>query len=103
EEAMDRLAADPGAELDLVVSDRDGRALELRTRSLLGARVFVFDDVSERVALEQELKKREERYRALYNETPAMMHSIDASGRIVSVSDAWLERLGYSRDEVIGR
>jgi diguanylate cyclase (GGDEF)-like protein/PAS domain S-box-containing protein len=35
--------------------------------------------------------------------TPAMLHSIDESGRIVSVSDAWLAKLGYERDEVLGR
>ena len=32
-----------------------------------------------------------------------MMHSIDRTGRIVSVNDAWLSNLGYGRDEVIGR
>jgi len=37
------------------------------------------------------------------NITPAMLHSIDGQGLIVSVSDAWLSRLGYARDEVIGR
>ncbi|MCU0590248.1 MAG: PAS domain-containing protein, partial [Desulfobacterales bacterium] len=32
-----------------------------------------------------------------------MLHSIDTNGRLVSVSDYWLENLGYTRDEVIGR
>jgi diguanylate cyclase (GGDEF)-like protein/PAS domain S-box-containing protein len=35
--------------------------------------------------------------------TPAMLHSIDEFGRIVSVSDAWLAKLGYAREEVLGR
>jgi PAS domain S-box-containing protein len=35
--------------------------------------------------------------------TPAMLHSIDERGRLVSVSDAWLAKLGYTRDEVLGR
>ncbi len=35
--------------------------------------------------------------------TPAMLHSINAAGLLVSVSDAWLDKLGYSREEVIGR
>jgi len=35
--------------------------------------------------------------------TPTMMHSIDSNGRIVSVSDFWLAKLGYTRDEVLGR
>ena len=49
-----------------------------------------------------ELREREERYRSLYNKTPAMLQSIDAEGRLLSVSDFWLEKLGYQRDEVIG-
>ena len=35
--------------------------------------------------------------------TPAMLQSIDESGRLVSVSDAWLAKFGYERDEVLGR
>ena len=46
---------------------------------------------------------REVRYRRLYEQTPAMLHSIDSQARIVAVSNYWLEKLGYSRDEVIGR
>ncbi len=42
-------------------------------------------------------------YRQLYERTPSMLHSIDAAGRLVGVSAAWLARLGYSREEVIGR
>lgn len=32
-----------------------------------------------------------------------MLHSIDSCGRLVSVSNHWLETLGYDRTEVIGR
>jgi PAS domain S-box-containing protein len=32
-----------------------------------------------------------------------MLHSIDPEGRLVSVSDYWVELMGYGRDEVIGR
>jgi len=39
----------------------------------------------------------------LYHATPAMLHTIDAKGCITDVSDYWLDKLGYSRDEVIGR
>ena len=35
--------------------------------------------------------------------TPAMLHSIDSEGRLISVSDPWLAKLGYTREEVIGR
>ncbi|MEZ5930531.1 MAG: PAS domain S-box protein [Alphaproteobacteria bacterium] len=45
----------------------------------------------------------EEHFRHLYEKTPAILHSIDAAGRIVIVSDAWLSMMGYRRSEVIGR
>jgi len=45
----------------------------------------------------------EEHYRDLYRDTPAMMHTVDSDGRIVHVSDRWLTKLGYQREEVIGR
>lgn len=32
-----------------------------------------------------------------------MLHSINKEGRLISVSDAWLTKLGYTREEVIGR
>ena len=43
------------------------------------------------------------RYRTLYRETPAMLHTVDAEGHLVTVTDHWLQKLGYTRDEVIGR
>ncbi|MBV7329974.1 PAS domain S-box protein [Chloroflexi bacterium TSY] len=51
----------------------------------------------------QALRESEERYRNLYLKTPAVLHSIDAEGKVVSVSDFWLEKFGYTREEVIGR
>lgn len=51
----------------------------------------------------RDLKESEKRYRSLYHKTPVMLHSIDREGKIVNVSDFWLETLGYRRDEVLGR
>ncbi len=51
----------------------------------------------------QALQESEERYRLLYTRTPVPMHTLDGSGRIISVSDHWLDLLGYQREEVIGR
>lgn len=42
-------------------------------------------------------------FQKLYQQTPAIMHSIDVEGRLIAVSDYWLEVLGYSREEVLGR
>jgi len=34
---------------------------------------------------------------------PVMLHSVDASGRLLSVNALWLETLGYAAQEVLGR
>ncbi len=49
------------------------------------------------------LKQSEERFRNLYRKTPLPLHSLDPSGIIEQVSDAWLELLSYGHDEAIGR
>ncbi|NNE59492.1 MAG: sigma 54-interacting transcriptional regulator [Woeseia sp.] len=43
------------------------------------------------------------KYRQLYRATPAMLHTVDASGRIITVTDHWLRKMGYTREEVVGR
>ena len=58
--------------------------------------VIVYTEVANEARLE-------EHYRDLYRRTPAMLHTVDARGRIVHVSDHWLTKLGYERSEVIGR
>ena len=45
-----------------------------------------------------------DRFRALYRRTPLPLHSVDGTGRIEDVSDAWLFLMGYSkREDVVGR
>ncbi len=67
--------------------DRDGNYL---------SSVQVYIERGGRAAMEQ-------RYRELYRATPAMLHTVDRHGRIIAVSDWWLEKLGYTREEVMGR
>ena len=43
------------------------------------------------------------KYRNLYRSTPAMLHSVDADGNVVTVTDHWLQKMGYKREEVLGR
>ncbi len=60
-------------------------------------------EITKRKRAEKELRLNEERYRHIYHKTPVMLHSIDTEGRIIRVSDHWVEIMGYQRDEVIGR
>jgi|YelNatPaOPRAMG01_1025707.scaffolds.fasta_scaffold05384_6 PAS domain S-box-containing protein len=45
--------------------------------------------------------KSEEAYRILFEKAPVPYQSLDQSGKIIEVNDAWLRLLGYSREEVL--
>lgn len=58
------------------------------------------------VALYTELADRARidlKYRQLYRSTPAMLHTVDADGLVITATDHWLNKMGYTRDEVVGR
>ncbi len=65
--------------------------------------VGAFQDVTEHHRAAVELEHSRQRLRALYESTPALMHSVDAQGRLLSVSDRWLDSLGFRREQVLGR
>ncbi|SPP99725.1 hypothetical protein NBG4_110028 [Candidatus Sulfobium mesophilum] len=49
------------------------------------------------------LRQSRDKYSTLYNETPVLLHTVDEAGTIIEVNDFWLKKLGYERDEVLGR
>ena len=53
--------------------------------------------------LNDELERNRLRFEQLYRQTPAMMCSFGRDGRLLEVSDLWLSRTGFTREEVIGR
>ncbi|MEM1261167.1 MAG: sigma 54-interacting transcriptional regulator [Pseudomonadota bacterium] len=51
-----------------------------------------------------DIERIERKYRRLYRETPAMLHTVDEQNNITAVSDHWLQKLGYAhRNDVLGR
>jgi PAS domain S-box-containing protein len=60
-------------------------------------------EIRQRKAAEEALRESDARYRSLYHNTPAMLHSINRKGEIVSISNYWSQTLGYGEQEVIGR
>ena len=75
---------------------------------LIGILVYVLSKVAQRELknreeMEEKLRASEEKYRTIYHNTPAMLHSIDREYRLLRVSDYWLDITGYRRDEVIGK
>jgi len=51
----------------------------------------------------RQLEENEKRTQEFYQRTPALLHSMDNRGRLLHVSQAWLDLLGYDRAEVIGK
>jgi len=83
---------------------RTGHWIRVREYAMPGgARVGLRTDVTELKERERAIAENEARLRSLYDNTPAMMHALDAEGRIISVSDHWLRKMGYAREEVLGR
>ncbi|MCO6185464.1 EAL domain-containing protein [Rhizobium sp. L1K21] len=52
---------------------------------------------------EMQLRSAHALVQSVYNQTPAMLYSLDAAGDISAVSDYWILATGYQRHEVIGR
>jgi len=71
----------------IVEFDRDGEFL--RT-------VAMYSEISDQA-------RANFKYRTLYRSTPAMLHTVDNDGLVVTVTDHWLQKLGFEREEVVGR
>ncbi len=71
-------------------------------KSPVGA-VISWQNINTRKEIEIALEKSLKKYRNIYNRAPVMMHSINATAEIMSVSDFWLEKMDYERKEVIGK
>ncbi len=61
------------------------------------------EEIFERKLAERALLASEQRYRALYEDTPSMYFTLDGEGRILSVNQFGAEQLGYEVEELRGR
>lgn len=106
-EVIDRQEAKvlPGAPL----TQSDGTVRWFRTNKVpltLGGRAeFVLGvgvDITERKRADEEVRKSEERYRALFDGASDAVLIRDTSGRFVEVNSVACQQLGYAREELIG-
>ena len=67
------------------------------------ARIVGVRDITARKGAENAVRESEEKFRLMYERSPLGYQSLDADGRFLEVNPAWLEMLGYSREEIIGR
>jgi len=49
------------------------------------------------------LAESEQRFKLLYERAPLAYQSLDEKGNFIEINQAWLDTLGYEREEVIGR
>ena len=73
--------------------NKDGRLLYTLTS---------ISDITDRRHAEEMLSQSEERFRLLFDKAPLGYQSLDSNGNFIDVNQAWLDMLGYSRDEVLG-
>ncbi|MDF3001939.1 MAG: diguanylate cyclase and metal dependent phosphohydrolase, partial [Bacillota bacterium] len=54
-------------------------------------------------AYQLQLRQSEERFQMLFNHAPLGYQSLDENGCFLNVNQQWLDTMGYSREEVLGR
>ena len=75
-----------------------------RTAELTQTNERLLREVEERRQAEDTLRRSDERFSKAFQATPlAIVMTTVSEGRIVNANDGFLELLGYSREEVIGR
>ncbi|MGD1915429.1 MAG: chemotaxis protein CheB [Phycisphaerales bacterium] len=65
--------------------------------------VVTLVDVTELSRATEDANQARQLVERIYRHSPAMLQSIDAEGRLIRVSKAWCETLGYTEEDVIGR
>jgi PAS domain S-box-containing protein len=82
-------------------SELEKRVVE-RTSALQEAIQSLQNEISERRRVEEALRKSEEKYRTILEDTQVGYFELDLAGNVTFVNDEACRRLGYPREELIG-
>ena len=98
-------AAPRNYEARLVDRKGDIRDVFITVAMIPGTRKSVasFLDITERKRMEDALRRSESKYRFLFEKSTVLNTIIDINGTILDVNSLFLEKLGYSKDEVVGK
>ena len=96
-------------QFSLQMQDAEGKVKHTEWAASKSANLFksnqtclaLVHDVSERVEMEQQLLRSQNRLQDLYENAPDMYFSVDANGIIQSVNQFCSEYLGYEKDELL--
>jgi diguanylate cyclase (GGDEF)-like protein/PAS domain S-box-containing protein len=82
---------------------REVRSPSPEETRLVDLAIYIAGIAIERKRAEAALRASEERYRALYHDTPSMYFTIDPAGTVLSVNQFGASYLGYRIDELHGQ
>jgi PAS domain S-box-containing protein len=68
-----------------------------------GGVVAVYNDVSTQMHMQEELERRERKFRMLFEQAPRPYQVLDGDGKILEVNPAWLRLTSLDRASVTGR
>jgi diguanylate cyclase (GGDEF)-like protein/PAS domain S-box-containing protein len=83
-------------------------AHEAYMRSVISAVIIIFSFIcsvllNRSKQVEEALQNSEERFRALYDNNPDILFSIDEYGMVLSVNQFGIDQLGYAKDQFVGQ
>ncbi len=94
--------------VEVKVTGKDGRQLWTDVSAVPIALTditcaIITSDITKRKNAAVALKESEERFQLLFDKAPLGYQSLNIDGNFIEVNQQWLDTLGYSRDEVIGK